>query len=407
MTAPLVATAPSDTTVIGDELARMARMAKAMPPAWDGAKVMHNLTGSQGENLGRVLPGRGIALASDLKSIGITKPIPFVFEKTLTMRCVEACGGRERLALSAAAVLASMKLGALGMADALSALPMMAGAITTYDGIINGRANGKGQDTQVYLSSQTSVSSTWHSFLRSTTKFPAGTFAPANIPGGTAPNRDTVGSIILGLSNPTGGDKKYLLTMGYSCSNTLNIVLLVDLLMAAANVNSNVTTNTVNSTALTRYVSGAGVLTTLEVTSALGVTASDVTMTYTSQSNLSQSTTATAMTTSAIAGRLQPTQTGPFMRLANGDWGVRSVQSVNFSLAMGAGALNLYQYYPLHFLPGIANNIYIERDSTLQIDGLTELVTGTDSELGFLAVFGLPSSTTTGNLTAFLRTVSG
>jgi len=184
--------------------------------------------------------------------------------------------------------------------------------------------------------------------------------------------------------------------------------MLVDTLLAASSINANTTSNTVNTTALTRYTTGAGVLATMEVTTALGTTASNVTMTYTDQDNLSQTTTATAMTTSAIAGRLQPAEVGPFMRLAAGDTGVRSVQTIAFSAAMGAGsALNLYLYYPLHFLPGIASNIYIERDSTVQIDGLTELVEGTDSEIGFLSVFGLPSTTSTGNFAAFIRTVSG
>lgn len=408
MTAPLVARTPYDVDVVASELARLGKLAYGMPPAWDGQKIAHPLTGTQGENLGRLLPGRGIALASDLKALGITKPIPYVYEKTLAMRCIEACGGRERLAMSAAAIFASMKLGALGMVDALYTLPMLAGAITTYDGIINGRANGKAEDRNFYLSSQTSVASQWHSLIRSATKFPAGTFAPAAIPGGTATNRATTGSIVVGISNPTGTDKKYLITVGYACSATLNTLILVDTLIAASSINANTTSNTVNTTALTRYTGGAGVLATMEVTTALGATASNVTMTYTDQDNLSQTTTATAMTTSAIAGRLQPIETGPFMRLAAGDTGVRSVQTIAFSAAMGAGsALNLYLYYPLHFLPGIANNIYIERDSTVQIDGLTELVKGTDSEIGFLNVLALPASTTTGNFSAFIRTVSG
>jgi hypothetical protein len=43
----------------------------------------------------------------------------------------------------------------------------------------------------------------------------------------------------------------------------------------------------------------------------------------------------------------------------------------------------------------------------VQIDGLTELVVGTDSQLGFLTFFVLPTGTSTGNFNAFLRTVAG
>ena len=77
------------------------------------------------------------------------------------------------------------------------------------------------------------------------------------------------------------------------------------------------------------------------------------------------------------------------------------------SAAMGAGALNAYLYYPLHFLPGVGANVYLERDSTVQIDGLTELVEGTDSEVGCYSVFVLPVTTSTGIMNFFLRTVEG
>lgn len=411
MTAPLVAKAPFDVDVVAAEIARVAHMAKHMPPAWDGAKVAHGFTGTQGENLGRVLPGRGIALASDLKSLGITKPIPYVFEKSLAMRAIDACGGRERLAMSAAAVLASLKLGALGMADALSGLPLAIGAITNYDGIINGRANGMGQDVTMYASSQTSVATQWHSIIRSTTKFPAGTFAPANIPGGTATNRATTGSLSIGLSNPSGTDVKYLITVGFTSSSSINMLVLADILVAAGNINANSNTSqTVNTTALTRYTgtAAAGNLLTFEVTTALGATASNLTVTYTNSGGTNtRSTGAQAMTTSAIVGRLQPTTMGPYTPLQAGDFGVRSVESLIFSAAMGAGVMNLYIYRPLHFLPGVGSNVYVERDSTVQIDGLTELVKGSDSELGFLTLFVLPQGTSTGNFTAFLRTVAG
>lgn len=411
MTAPLVAKTPYDVDVVAAEIGRVAQLARHMPPAWDGAKVAHGFTGTSGENLGRVLPGRGVALASDLKSLGITRPIPFVFEKSLAMRTIEACGGRERFAISLSALLLSAKLGALGMADALHTLPLFVGAITNYDGIINGRANGKGQDVTMYSGSQTSVGLQWHSVIRSGTKFPGGTFAPANIPGGTATNRATTGSLSIGLDNPTGTDLKYLITVGYTSSSTINMIMLADILVAAANINANsATSQTVDTTALTRYTgtASAGNLLTFEVTTALGATASNLTVTYTNSAGTNtRSTGAQAMTTSAIAGRLQPTQLGPYIELQDGDFGVRSVESLIFSSAMGAGVLNLYIYRPLHFLPGVGGNVYVERDSTVQIDGLTELVEGSDSQLGCLTFFALPNGTTTGNITAFLRTVAG
>lgn len=412
MTAPLVAKAPCDVDVIAHEIGRVAALAKSMPPAWDGAKVAHGFTAPGGANLGRVLPGRGVALASDLNSLGITKPIPHVFEKSLAMRTIEACGGRERLAMSLGAMLLGAKLGALGMADALLSLPVIAASITNYDGIINARANGKGQEAVMYSSSQTSVAAAWHSFVRSTVQFPTGTFAPAAIPGGTALNRATSGALSAGLTNPGGADKKYLLTVGFTSTSTTNMLILVDMLLAASSVNANVATaQTVNSAALTRYTgtSSAGNLMTFEVTTALGATASNLTVSsYTNSAGTTgRTTSAMPMTTSAIIGRLQPTLLGPFLPLAAGDIGVRSVETLQFSAAMGGGVLHLHIYRPLHFLPGVGANVYVERDSTVQIDGLTELVKGTDSELGFLNFYVLPNGTATGNLTAFLRTAEG
>lgn len=409
MTAPLVAKTPYDVDVVAGEIARVAALAQAMPPSWDGAKIAHGFTGPGGENLGRVLPGRGVALSLDLKTLGITKPIPHVFEKTLAARAIEACGGRERLAMVLAAGLMSAKLGVLGMGEALLGLPAFIGAITNYDGIINARANGNSQDVVSYHGSQTSVALQWHSHLRSATKQPGGTFAPAAIPGGTATNRTTTGVLFPQLSNPGGTDKKYLLTVGYSASSTLNMLLFYDMLVAASGINANLNTEqTVSTTPLTRYTTGAGVMATMEVTTALGATSSNVTMSYTDQDNVSGLITpSVGMTTSAIAGRLMPATMGPFFQLAAGDFGVRSVQSITFSSAMAAGALNLYLYMPLHFLPGIATNIYVERDSTVQIDGLTEIVKGTDGEIGALGYFVLPNGTGSGNTTMFLRTVTG
>jgi len=411
MTGPLVAKTPSDVDVVAAEIARVAALAKAMPPAWDGAKVAHGFTGTQGENLGRVLPGRGVALASDLKSLGITKPIPHVFEKTLAMKAVEACGGRERLALGAAAMLLGAKLGALGMADALLSLPLFVGPITNYDGIINGRANGKGEDVVFWLATQTTATALgWHTPIRSTTRFPQGTFAPANIPGGTQLNRATPGSLVRGLTNPSGSDKKYLLSVGWTSSSTLNMVLLVDMLVASGGISTNVITpQTVSTPVLTRYTTGAGVLATLEVTSQLSTTAANVTITYTNQAGANSRTSpATGLTTSANTGRLVPVEVGPWIRLQADDSGVRNVESITVTAAMGGtGVLCLYLYEPLHFLPGVATNIYVERDSTLQIDGLTELVVGTDSELGFLSWLVMPNGSSTGNINTFLRTVAG
>jgi hypothetical protein len=280
-------------------------------------------------------------------------------------------------------------------------------AITNYDGIINARASGNMEDRLFVKTTATGgVSGAWYSLLRGA-GFPP-TIAPGNIPGGSVMNRASTGAVP--LQNPASGSK-YLLTFGVTVPSVtgFSAIMLADILVAAANISANTTAaQTVNTAALTRYTSGAGVLMTTAVTTALGATASNLTVTYTnSDGTAGRSTGAIAMTGSAAVNRLQPGAGGPMIPLQSGDAGVRSVQTVQFSAAMGAGVLDLYLYRPLVMIPTVAANTFIERDSTVQIDGLSELVTGTDSQIGCLGCFVLTGGTATTTLTGFLRTCNG
>src|SRR6266487_2217033 len=115
-----------------------------------------------GARLGYVLPGRGIYLDHDLKSLGINRPIPGVFERSRFHRLMDRLNDER-------------------------------GAITTYDGIVSGRANGKGEDIVIAKSSITT---------------------------GAWSDR---------LTNPTGSDKKYLIAVGWGCSSAHNFAILVDM----------------------------------------------------------------------------------------------------------------------------------------------------------------------------------
>jgi len=279
--------------------------------------------------------------------------------------------------------------------------------ITNYDGIINARASGNMEDRLFVKTTATGgVSGVWYSLLRGAGYPP--TIAPGNIPGGSVMNRASTGAVP--LQNAVSGSK-YLLTFGVSVPSItgFSAMMLADILVAAANISANSTVaQTVNTAALTRYTSGAGVLMTAAVTTALGATASNLTITYTNSDGTAGRTTgAIAMTGSAAVNRLQPGAGGPMIPLQNGDAGVRSVQTAQFSAAMGAGVLDLYLYRPLVMIPTVAANTFIERDSTVQIDGLSELVTGTDSQIGCLGCFALTGGTATTTLTGFLRTCNG
>ncbi len=279
--------------------------------------------------------------------------------------------------------------------------------ITNYDGIINARAGGNAEDEAVVKTTATGgVAGAWYSLLRSA-GLPA-SISPANIPGGSVMNRASTGAFP--LENPASGSK-YLLTFGVSVPSAtgFSAVLLADILLAAANISANTASaQTVSTNALTRHASGAGVMMTLAVTTALGATASNVTVSYTNPAGAAgRSTGALAMTASAGVARLQPASGGFCIPLQADDAGVRSVQTVTFSAAMGGGALDLYLFKPLMLIPTVAANTYIERDSTVQIDGLTELVTGSDAQIGCLGCFALTGGTATATLTGFLRTCNG
>jgi len=283
------------------------------------------------------------------------------------------------------------------------------GTITNYDGIINSRGAGKSDDPIfVKTTAFGGVSGVWYSAFRIAGLPP--TISPANIPGGSVMNRASAGAIP--LQNPTNTDIKYLLTLGVSVPSIsgFSAILLVDLLVAAANINANSTSaQTVNTAALTRYTSGEGVMMILCVTTALGATASNVTISYTNQAGTSgRSTGAIAMTASAAVNRLQPVVAlAPFIPLQAGDTGVRSVETITFSAAMGAGVLDIYLFKPLVIIPTIAANTFVERDSTVQIDGLLQLPKGSDGQIGCLGCFPLTGGTTTTTLLGLLRTCAG
>lgn len=366
-----------DVDLAAKNIAHMARLAKQMPPAWDGGQIAHYAGMPDGSQIGLMLPGRGLKLACDLKNLGIVKSLPFVYEDSPTRRLLDLVRDER-------------------------------GAITTYDGIIAARCGTNWQDLTYFKPTLTTTAAAWSSLAQVASGLPhAMTYT--NIPGGAVHTNTNVGAWSLGMSDPGGSNKKYLLTLGWMSTGQINMLMLVDLLVAAGNILATTNTaQTVNSTALTRYTTGAGVLATMHVTTAIGTTASNISLSsYTNQAGTAaRANTAVAMTTSAIVGRLLPVTTGAMMNFQSGDYGIRSVETITLSAAMSAGVMALNLYYPLAFCPGIGANIYTERDSTIQIDGITEIANASQV-LGCLNVYCLPNSSSTGIFNMFLRTCEG
>lgn len=279
------------------------------------------------------------------------------------------------------------------------------GAITSWDGIVSAQAAGKYDSVICEKNSLTTVSSNWSIMSKVAGNPPATAYN--NIPGSSGMTQTSLGAVPLSL--PASGEKKYLLNVGGSNGAGTNIVLLVDLLAANDNILATSTASqTVNTSALLRYTGGTGVYVILEVTTQLGGTAANVTLTYTNQAGTgSRSTGAQALSTGGVVRRLQPTAYGPVMLLNTTDRGVRSVESAILSASMGAGVLAVLLYKPLAVVPLFTALSWIERSSPAVAAGITELVVGTDSQLGFLTFMLLASQGSTGIQTYQIETISG
>jgi len=366
-----------DVDQLARHLAEWGALGRSMPPAWDGAGVSVPIDAPGGGRIGRMLPGRGAYVDLDLKALGIKRPILDVFERTPMRR-------------------------------ALDLLLDDRGDITTYNGIIAARTTGA-RDFTFTKNALTTVASAWSSLLIASGVPSAGSYTA--IPGGAVFTRASAGAISGFMANPGSTTRGYLLTFGYGSSQALNMAILADALVGAGSIDANLNTSqTVNTTALTRYTGTAAAcnMLTFEVTTALGATPANITATYTNESGTgSRSTGAIALTSSAIVGRMMPVGSGPFIQFASGDYGIRSLESVQLSAAMGSGVLAALIYRPLSFVPGIAAGVYMERDSTTQIDGVTEIAKDSSDVLGSLILLVQPGGSSSGTITGFMRTVVG
>jgi hypothetical protein len=177
-------------------------------------------------------------------------------------------------------------------------------------------------------------------------------------------------------------DIKNLLNMGaVSAVATAvpSVLMLVDLCMYYPGINMNLATaqTLVNGTPLSRYTTGAGLRAALVVQTTTGATAHNIAISYTNQAGTAGRTlpVTVAGTASAIAPHITHSGTaannyGPFLPLASGDTGIRSVQSLTLSAASLAGTAALCLYKPLMEIPITTAGVYAERDLLNQLPSL-------------------------------------
>jgi hypothetical protein len=289
--------------------------------------------------------------------------------------------------------------------DAVRAIQQMQGAITSFNDVIDARGNGQYFDYFGVKASQTTVANNWSSFLRTAGNPAAASYS--NIPGGGRMTSATTGAVPIPVTIG-GSDHLYLTNAVANHVTGTNVHMYVDVLVSAGNIlATSATSQNISTTSLSRWTSGEGLAMTLEVTAALGATAANITISYTDQAgNTANSTGAIALTTSAAVGRLVPILDGPMIRLATGDYGVRTIEGCILSASMtGSGVMAALIYKPLVVCPTIGVTTWNERSTPAQLSGIKQLTSAAGGELPFVGSFVLASTTSTGTILQWLEFV--
>lgn len=380
----LIQTQRYDVDQVAKSLIGWSSFARSMPPSWDGCRDVLPLLAPDGAFIGRLLPGRGLFIEESLKSLGIHRTLPAVFERSLFER-IYAKLLNER------------------------------GSIASHANLINAYNTNRPHFMHVSKTFTHTINK-WHSLFESASGYPGTGGTYSNIPGGSAMDRASTGAWSSQLINPVSGTKKYVTSLMWGMqisSGAIGALLLADLLVAAGNItlNSNVA-QTINTTALTRYTGGEGVMMILVITSAAGATAQNLTVNkYHNQAGTANQTTAAiAMTASAVANRLEPETIGPFIQLADGDYGVQSVEELTFSAAnTGTAALHLFK--PLAMVgavygSGTQQTMHFEKVLSASIEAALEVHTAS-SVLGCLTAYDFAMSAGGLNVMTTLTTMDG
>jgi hypothetical protein len=208
-------------------------------------------------------------------------------------------------------------------------------------------------------------------------------------PGGTArnPTNATAGSMF--QTDPGGGRSKWLL--GGGCAPLLAGTLLVyDRLADISGLSGTTTTaQAITGLSAARYTgtAAAGNEVWLEINTAVGVTGTTVTASYTNQAGTAgQITPAIVLGNSGFreAQRMLP------MPLVAGDTGARSVENIDLVASTGtAGDIGVVIMRPILHLPCPTAGLGALRDLIAGLPGITEVKTG-----ACLALAWLPASIT-------------
>jgi len=244
-------------------------------------------------------------------------------------------------------------------------------------------------------------------------------FTPATTPPTqTANDRSTTGALSGMLRNPTGGRKKYLVSVGANIAAAHYFGILLDRHLTSGSHRLTVTSaETVASpVAVVRQYgvsgnNGVGNVIHMPVSTARATPgAGTLTVTYTDQDGNSAAGPALALPATAdpVNRCLAHIHVGiPFIRLNDGDYGVRSVsETQRAATADTTGIASLAVSQPLAFVPNLGIlGMYTEVDLPNQMAGLVELADSSGT-LGCY-YFMMYANGTSGAHQLLLRTIEG
>lgn len=177
---------------------------------------------------------------------------------------------------------------------------------------------------------------------------------------------------------------KHILSSSTMGTAAACMLMLVDMQGYYPGINMNTASSqTLSGSPTLRYASGAGVNAYLVVTSSPGLTAHNVTINYVNQDGTSGRSTpftvactpGAAVTNITHAGNTA-NKYGPFLPLQSGDFGIRSVSSIQLSAASGSGSAALVLAKPLLSVPFLSTNYDTERDFVNQVCSLPQVKDG-------------------------------
>jgi len=226
-------------------------------------------------------------------------------------------------------------------------------AITTMDQLLAALESGS-KTNATKISTTSEGAGLWHS-LWSVAGYPAAGAVPAT-GSGAVPVSTTLGTIP--FTNPTAPAKKYIARINAQGSTTGTLVIYDRLWHNSGLVGNIITSQAVNSVALTRYTTGVGVEVWGEVYAAMGATGSVLSLSYTDSLDQPRIGTYTHPANALSVGQMFPFSP-PIAAV-----GIKSIQSVILSISTGtAGSFGLVLARRIAEIPLTAVNISNVLDS--------------------------------------------